>query len=149
MVMPFNLRACNNDITVLTHCRIKFRYLYFWASNIQYSSALNFARLLSTPILAAYTVIKTLLQPTMLLHDIFYRFTLRSKVYVDSIGEGNAIAKYLNCPGNGNGYGLSSVSTPGFWKYSSVVGITAAVTLRQVQQRTSAKVVKRLCVSQD
>lgn len=40
---------------------------------------------------------------------------------------------------------LSSVSTPGFWKYSSVVGITAAATLRQVQKHTSAKVVKRLC----
>lgn len=41
--------------------------------------------------------------------------------------------------------GSPGVSTSGFWKYSSVVGITAAATLRQVQKRISAKVVKRLC----
>lgn len=41
---------------------------------------------------------------------------------------------------------LSSVSIwMGLWMYSSVVGITAAATLRQVQKHTSAKVVKRLC----
>lgn len=45
-----------------------------------------------------------------------------------------------------NGYGYCWVSaTSGFWKYSFVVGITAAATHRQVQKRISAKVVKRLC----
>lgn len=40
---------------------------------------------------------------------------------------------------------LCSRWVSGLWKYSSVVGITAAATLRQVQKHTSAKVVKRLC----
>lgn len=45
----------------------------------------------------------------------------------------------------GSAHGVSNVTTRGFWKCSSVVGITAAATLRQVQKHTSAKVVKRLC----